>query len=122
MLEQEPNDALLLHAQGLALFNQGRYLEAREVINQGLEVAPDLSFLQLMDANLMAKEGKREQGEVRFNSAMIIRQAEEARLEELRRAGVPSPAISVLGVPGAFVPTEKVVGVARAVEGAVTPQ
>jgi len=117
LLERNPDDALLLHAQGLVLFNQGRFLEAREAIDHGLKVAPELSFLQLMDANLLAKEDQRELGQARFNAASEQRAAEEARVVEMREAGEGPAPVSVPGIPGAFIPLEVVVDVAQAPKG-----
>jgi predicted Zn-dependent protease len=78
-LAWNPESDLLWHTKAQALFNLGELQEARWALDQGLEVAPESSMLLLLDANLLAKEGKREEGEKRFREAQAAFEKELAR-------------------------------------------
>ena len=56
-----------------ALFNLEHYERAREILDRALAIAPDDPMLVLLDANLLAKEGRRAEGEVRFEEARRLR-------------------------------------------------
>jgi arylsulfatase A-like enzyme/tetratricopeptide (TPR) repeat protein len=77
-LAYNPESGLLWHTKAQALFNLGQYQEARWALDQGLEVAPESSMMLLLDANLLAKEGKREEGERRFAQAQAAFERELA--------------------------------------------
>ncbi len=74
-MDHAPGDADLAHFRTLALFNLGRLLEAREAVDAGLAAHPAHPHLMLMDANLLAAEGRREAGEARFQEAQAALQA-----------------------------------------------
>ena len=107
LLENEPDNALLYYTLGLMRFNQENYPAAREAINAGLKLAPNVSILMLMDANLMAKEGDRDNGKLRFEKAKIRRTEEETlmkHMSEANRTMASATPVSVPGIPGMFVP------------------
>ncbi|MCO4743508.1 MAG: sulfatase-like hydrolase/transferase [Proteobacteria bacterium] len=64
-----PRDPRAHEAQVQALFNLGRYDEARIAMTGALALAPGDAKLVLLDANLLAKEGKRDEGLARFEEA-----------------------------------------------------
>ena len=70
-----PKDPETWHLLVLALFNQGRFGEARDALDAGLAVDAMNPDLLLMDANLLVKEGKPELGRERFEAASRALQA-----------------------------------------------
>lgn len=72
----DPLMADLVHAEAQALFNLGRYLEAREALDRGLAIDPDRAVLLLLDANLLWKEGHPDEAKARFALAERAREAE----------------------------------------------
>jgi tetratricopeptide (TPR) repeat protein len=70
-----PKDPDVWHLLVLALFNQGRFAEAREALDAGLQVDAMSPDLLLMDANLLVKEGKPDLGRERFEAASRALQA-----------------------------------------------
>ena len=62
-------DAVAWHARTQAMFNLGLYKQSRQSLNNGLSQFPDSSNLLLLDANLLAKEGKPEEAKRRFEEA-----------------------------------------------------
>lgn len=103
VLAIRPDDAEMHHLEVLGLFNLQQYAAAREAVAAGLAVAPRHPGLVLMDANLMAKAGRMDEGRARFEEAKALRAAAEAaRAEADGRAealGVPA-----VGGPGAVPP------------------
>lgn len=81
VLRTAPKDPVLWHAKVLGLFNLQRYAEAREALTAGLAVDPGHPDLILMDANLLAAEGKRAEGEVRFEAAKLAREQRGKEME-----------------------------------------
>ncbi|MBT3218263.1 MAG: hypothetical protein HN348_04175, partial [Proteobacteria bacterium] len=77
-LAADDSDLLLWHAQAQALFNLGLYDESREVLGEALKRDQNLSILLLLDANLLAKEGKMEAAQVRFEEAKSRKAEEDA--------------------------------------------
>jgi predicted Zn-dependent protease len=69
-------DASGWHARAQAMFNLGLYKQARVTLNTGLKVAPNSSSLLLLDANLLAKEGKPDQAKSRFEAAKAAKAKE----------------------------------------------
>lgn len=72
--------AVLRHAQAQALFNLEDFEASREALDKGLALDPDWSALLLLDANLLAKEGRMERAQARFEEATRARAAEDAGL------------------------------------------
>lgn len=83
ILSLNDKDVIAHHAKVLALFNQERFLESREAVTAGLAIDPEHPDLVLMDANLLAKEGKPEEGKKRFEEAKTLR---ETRVDKVREA------------------------------------
>ncbi len=81
----------------LALFNLGRYAEARAAVTAGLAVDQAYPDLILMDANLLAKEGRKDLGAQRFELAKAALAAREAA-----KAGVKTSEAEAMGL----VPTD----------------
>jgi arylsulfatase A-like enzyme/Flp pilus assembly protein TadD len=79
MLAGKPDDAEMWHLSVLALFNLERYADARAALEKGLKVDPGYPELLLMDANLLAKEGRMEEGKKRFAEAQAALQARAAK-------------------------------------------
>lgn len=93
LLQRAPKNAELHYKKTLALFNLKRYDQARAAVDAGLALAPEHPQLVLMDANLLAKEGKREVGAQRFALAQQLKERfdaeaakamDEARMRALR--------------------------------------
>lgn len=85
----------------LALFNLQRFPEAREAVRKGLEVDPVHPDLLLMDANLLAKEGRKDEGKARFEQAKVALAKRQAA-----RAGAPVDPAAELGAPDPEKPAE----------------
>lgn len=66
----------LVHLEAQALFNLGRYGEAREALDRGLAIDPDRAALLLLDANLLWHEGHPDEARARFALAERAREAE----------------------------------------------
>jgi arylsulfatase A-like enzyme/Flp pilus assembly protein TadD len=81
VLAVAPRDPVMWHAKVLGLFNLERYPEAREALTAGLAVDPGHPDLILMDANLLAKEGREEEGKRRFDEAKAALDARAAEME-----------------------------------------
>lgn len=69
-------DAWLAKAQ--ALFNLEDFSEARAAWTRAAALRPGRSELLLLDANLLAKEGRRSDAEARFAEAVVAREREQA--------------------------------------------
>ena len=76
-----PDDAGLQRELAQAFFNLGKYLEARQALERGLLVAPDDADILLLHANLLAKEGKREEG------LQVLARANAANEARVKAAG-----------------------------------
>ncbi len=72
---KHPERALFWHAWAQAQFNLKQYALARETLDRGLQLHPESSVLVLLDANLLAKEARREDGERRFAAAQALQAA-----------------------------------------------
>ncbi|HMV66704.1 MAG TPA: tetratricopeptide repeat protein, partial [Myxococcota bacterium] len=77
-LAVKQDDAEMWHLRVLALFNLERYAEAREAVDRALKLDPENPDLMLMDANLLAKEGKMDEGRARFAQAQEALRRREA--------------------------------------------
>lgn len=78
LVRQESADALVWLDHAQALFNLKRYEEARTALDRALVLGPEVPEIVLLDANLLAKEGKREQGLARFEEAQRLQKARSA--------------------------------------------
>jgi tetratricopeptide (TPR) repeat protein len=99
LYEREPE---MHYLKVLALFNLQRYPEARAAVDAGLKIDALHPDLLLMDANLLAKEGKREQGQARFEeaqAALKLRKEAEIARAATRPPQPPSLADNPLGIP-----------------------
>jgi predicted Zn-dependent protease len=76
LIRLDPKDPVLWHARAQALFNLGRYAEARTALEEGRKQFPTSAALWLLDANLLAKEGKRDLAQASFEKATQLRKAE----------------------------------------------
>lgn len=81
LVRLQPGDsrALLEHAQ--CLFNMTDFPGARRVLDQALVVAPDDADVVLLHANLLAKEGRTEEGAVVFARAKALDEARRGAAE-----------------------------------------
>lgn len=77
-LLHSPTDLALLHAKAQALYNLKDYGTCRVELDLALLQYPQSSVLLLLDANLLAKEGKKEEGALRFEQATAAKSLEEA--------------------------------------------
>jgi choline-sulfatase len=93
ILRARPEDPRLLRAVAQCDFNLRDYATARTRVDQALAVAPDDPDTLLLHANLLAKEGNREEGAAVFERA---RQMHEARVKQAaaRQAGATSGSAS----------------------------
>lgn len=94
VLAVNPKDAAMWHAKVLALFNLAEYGAARAALVEGLKADPNNPDLILMDANLLAKEGFRDEGAKRFEIAKKALTERQAALAAHKRSlqqelGVP---------------------------------
>ena len=74
--ERDLLDAWSWHARAQAMFNLGLYKQARVALSAGLEKDPDLSILLLLEANLLSKEGRKEEAKTRFEEAKAAKAKE----------------------------------------------
>ncbi len=99
-----PQDPAARRALAQCLFNLKDYLGARRALDAAVELAPDDPDVLLLNANLLAKEGKRDEGFdmlKRANAAHEARiQASGATVQPAKPAPpVPAPASSAPSVP-----------------------
>lgn len=66
------------------LFNLSDYPAARQVLDRALQLAPEDPDVLLLHANLLAKEGKKDEGYTVFQKATALN---DARVEEARKKG-----------------------------------
>jgi arylsulfatase A-like enzyme/predicted Zn-dependent protease len=83
IIQLQEKDLNAHHAKVLGLFNLEKYEEARKAVDAGLAIDDSYPDLVLMDANLLAKEGKLEEGKARFEVAKKVR---EERADAVREA------------------------------------
>ena len=98
--------ALLEHAQ--CLFNLSDYVGARRPLNAALALAPDDADVVLLHANLLAKEGKADEGAKVFERAKVLDHARRpaAPAAELAPPAAPVPVAgpNTLAAPSAAKP------------------
>jgi len=87
-LAVKPESEAVLHARAQAQFNLGDLVAARRSVDEALALHPRSAILALLDANLLAKEGKPEQAKARFEVAQRL---QAATLDRLRRPAPPKP-------------------------------
>lgn len=75
MTRAHPEKPLYWHAWAQARFNLKDFAGARAALDPGLALHPESSLLVLVDANLLAKEGQRERGALRFEAAKVLQAA-----------------------------------------------
>jgi arylsulfatase A-like enzyme/tetratricopeptide (TPR) repeat protein len=88
VLEVRQDDAVLWHTKAQALFNLQRFDETRVVLDEAMKLHPEVSILYLLDANLLSKEGKKEEANARFQEAKKVREKEAAKARA-EQSGVP---------------------------------
>ncbi len=84
LLRAEPTDARAMLNVAQCLFNLADYAGARKVLTDALASAPEEPDVLLLHANLLAKEGKREEGRAVFEKANAIN---EKRVREAEKKG-----------------------------------
>jgi Flp pilus assembly protein TadD len=77
-LLHHPTDLPLLHAKAQALFNLKHFDVCRTELDLARAQYPAASSLMLLDANLLAKEDKQDEGAALFEKAKVAKEAEEA--------------------------------------------
>ena len=89
-------DGNTYYARIQALFNLGEYEACRAEIDRAVKLHPSSSRILLLDANVMAKEGRTEEGKVRFEEAKKAKLAEKVEFDrrlaenkERRAQGLP---------------------------------
>jgi len=75
--EKEPENQVLAHNHAQAVFNTGDYARTRTILDAALKGFPSDARLVLLDANLLAKEGRQELGQKRFAEAQKLQAAEQ---------------------------------------------
>ena len=85
-LVHHPENLQLLHAKAQALFNLGEFPTCRIELDLALLKHPDSASLILLDANLLSKEGKDDEGAKRFEEAKVAKAKEDAE-----KAAAPAP-------------------------------
>lgn len=107
-VELRADDSELWYLLVMGRFNLGDYARARVAVDKGLAVDPGQADLLLMDANLLAKEGKMDAAKARFEVAQAAKAARDAAGAgadphpgaSLRPSG-PAPSAALRGAPGA---------------------
>jgi arylsulfatase A-like enzyme/Flp pilus assembly protein TadD len=84
-----PNDPVALRALAQCLFNLADYPAARVSLDAALAIAPEDPDVLLLHANLLAKEGKRDEGMEVFKHATVLN---EARVKEIEAANAKAAA------------------------------
>lgn len=79
-----PKEAGAQRQLAQCLFNLADYVAARQVLNHALELGPEDPDTLLLHANLLAKEGKKDEGYAVFQKATALN---EARVAEARKKG-----------------------------------
>lgn len=84
LLRAQPTDPRAMLNLAQCLFNLADYAGARKVLNDALAASPEEPDILLLHANLLAKEGKREEGKAVFDKANAIH---ERRVREAEKKG-----------------------------------
>ena len=79
-LEQFPPRPKIRYFAAQSLFNIQNYEKAREILDPALKLKPQIADVLLLHANLLAKEGKREEGLLVFQQAKALKEAEVNRV------------------------------------------
>lgn len=113
VVAEHPRDAEMWHLIVLAQFNLRRFDEARGAVAKGLAADPLNPDLVLMDANLIAKSGRKDEGLVRFEEAKRLLAARQAKLAARQigdgeALGVPSVGAGQIVDPATLPPWEPV--------------
>ncbi len=113
VVAQHPRDAEMWHLIVLAQFNRLKFDLARESVAKGLAVDPKNPDLVLMDANLIAKSGRKDEGLARFEEAKRLLAARQAILAQRSVAegdelGVPKVGAGKIVDPRTLPPWEPV--------------
>lgn len=77
-LLHNPTDLPLLHAKAQSLFNLKHFDVCRTELDLARAQHPKASSLMLLDANLLSKEGKNDEGALLFEKAKAAKDAEDA--------------------------------------------
>jgi hypothetical protein len=72
MARMRPKDVMTQLALAQCVFNLKDYATARTLVDGALKAAPDNPDVLLLHANLLAKEGKREEGAAVFERARTL--------------------------------------------------
>lgn len=75
VMEGAPGEVAAMIATAQCLFNLREYGRARKLIDQALTLAPDEPDVLLLHANLLAKEGKKDEGKVVYERANALHTA-----------------------------------------------
>jgi arylsulfatase A-like enzyme/tetratricopeptide (TPR) repeat protein len=108
-----PRDAEMWHLIVLAQFNLRQFEAARESVAKGLAADPKNPDLVLMDANLIAKSGRKDEGVARFEEAKRLLAARQALLAQRSPSaadelGVPKVGVGQVVDPRTLPPWEPV--------------
>lgn len=87
LLRAQPGDVGPMLGLAQCLFNLADYPGTRKLVDQALAIAPEDPNVLLLHANLLAKEGKRDEGKAVFDRASAINDA-RVRAAEKRGAKV----------------------------------
>ena len=79
-LDQFPPRPKIRYFAAQSLFNIQNYEKAREILDPALKLKPQIADVLLLHANLLAKEGKREEGLLVFQQAKALKEAEVNRV------------------------------------------
>jgi arylsulfatase A-like enzyme/tetratricopeptide (TPR) repeat protein len=82
---REPEDLEPRRGQILAVFNTGDYRQARDLLDPLLAQRPDDPDLLLLHANLLSKEGRREEGKRVFEKAQALKRQDATQREDPTR-------------------------------------
>ena len=75
-LDKYPPRPKIRYLAAQSLFNIQDYAKAREILNPALKLKPQMADVMLLHANLLAKEGKKEEGLAVFEQAKALKQEE----------------------------------------------
>jgi arylsulfatase A-like enzyme/tetratricopeptide (TPR) repeat protein len=76
LAESKDPEPMWTHNHAQAVFNTGDYERAAEIIAPMLDKEPPLPEALLLQANILAKQGKRDEGKVLFERAQALKQAQ----------------------------------------------
>lgn len=121
LLAPRPKDVMTLVSLAQAEFNLQDYAASRVTLNKALALAPEEPQVLLLHANLLAKEGKRDEGYVVFQKASKLNDERAKAAGKNVPAAVPGPAAGPVPSAKTPAPPAKAPAAAANPPGGATP-